>query len=100
MDLLENLLHTFFGDHFMTYIQFILTFWGFVQKIKNKKSAEFQNFINSKIRDSSLIARSFVSILLEPFMEWVTRMGMDMEWVSGGYGYFSFESFGAGWVMG
>ena len=21
-------------------------------------------------------------------MEWVTRMDMDMEWISGGYGYF------------
>ena len=36
---------------------------------------------------------------VEPFMEWVTRTGMDMEWVSGGYGYFLCEVFGAGWVM-
>ena len=25
---------------------------------------------------------------VEHFMEWVTRMDMDMEWISGGYGYF------------
>ena len=37
---------------------------------------------------------------LEPFMEWVTRTGMDMEWVSGGYGYFFVKSFGVRWVMG
>ena len=29
---------------------------------------------------------------LEPFMEWVTRMDMDMEWISGGYGYFLVKS--------
>ena len=33
-------------------------------------------------------------------MEWATRAGMDMEWVSGGYGYFWVESFGAGVVVG
>ena len=33
-------------------------------------------------------------------MEWVTRTGMDMEWVSGGYGYFFVKSFVVGWVMG
>ena len=33
-------------------------------------------------------------------MEWVTRMYMDMEWISGGYGYFSVKSFGVEWVMG
>ena len=37
---------------------------------------------------------------LEPFMEWVTRTGMNMEWVSGGYGYFFVKSFGAVWVLG
>ena len=29
-------------------------------------------------------------------MEWVTRMDMDMEWISGGYGYFFREKFGSG----
>ena len=33
-------------------------------------------------------------------MEWVTRMDMDMEWVSGAYGYFFVKSFRAEWVMG
>ena len=33
-------------------------------------------------------------------MEWIARTGMDMEWVSGGYGYFFVKRFGAGWVMG
>ena len=37
---------------------------------------------------------------LEPLMEWVTRMDMDMEWISGGYGYFFVKSFGVEWVMG
>ena len=35
-----------------------------------------------------------------PFMEWVTRMDMDMEWISGGYGYFFVKSFGVEWIMG
>ena len=29
-------------------------------------------------------------------MEWVTRMDMDMEWISGGYGYFFREKFWSG----
>ena len=29
-------------------------------------------------------------------MEWVTRMDMDMEWISGGYGCFFVKSFGVG----
>ena len=33
-------------------------------------------------------------------MEWVTRMDMDMQWISGGYGYFFVKSFGVEWVMG
>ena len=33
-------------------------------------------------------------------MEWVTRMDKDMEWISGGYGYFFVKSFGVEWVMG
>ena len=33
-------------------------------------------------------------------MEWVTRTGMDMEWVSGGYEYFFVTHFEVGWVMG
>ena len=35
-------------------------------------------------------------------MEWITRMDMDMdmEWISGGYGYFFVKSFGVEWVMG
>ena len=33
-------------------------------------------------------------------MEWVTRMDMDMEWISGGYGYFFVKRFGVEWVMG
>ena len=37
---------------------------------------------------------------LEPFMEWVTRMDMDMEWISSGYGYFFVKSFGVEWIMG
>ena len=37
---------------------------------------------------------------VELFMEWVTRTGMDMEWVSGGYEYFFVKGFGAGRVMG
>ena len=37
---------------------------------------------------------------VEPFMEWVTRMDMDMEWISGGYGYFFVKGFGVEWVMG
>ena len=41
-----------------------------------------------------------VSHWLEPFMEWVTRMDMDMEWIWGGYGYFFVKSFGVEWVMG
>ena len=32
---------------------------------------------------------------IEPFMDWVTRMGRDMEWVSGRYGCF-FEKFWGG----
>ena len=32
--------------------------------------------------------------------EWVTRMDMDMEWISGGYGYFFVKSFGVEWIMG
>ena len=37
---------------------------------------------------------------VEPFMEWVTRMDMDMEWISGGYGYFFVKIFGVEWIMG
>ena len=33
-------------------------------------------------------------------MEWVTRTGMDMEWVSDGHEYFFRENFGVEWVMG
>ena len=32
-------------------------------------------------------------------MEWVTRMDMDKEWISGGYGYFFAKSCGVEWVM-
>ena len=35
---------------------------------------------------------------LESFMEWVTRMDMDMEWISGGYEHFFVKSFGVEWI--
>ena len=41
-----------------------------------------------------------IHFALEPFMEWVTRMDMDMEWISGGYEYFFVKSFGVELVMG
>ena len=39
-------------------------------------------------------------VVRELFMEWVTRMDMDMEWISGGYGYLFVKIFGVEWVMG
>ena len=54
-------------------------------------------------REDLLIPREVVTVevvTVEPFMEWVTRMDMDMEWISGGYGYFFVKSFGVEWVMG
>ena len=41
-----------------------------------------------------------LSGVVGPFMEWVTRMDMDMEWISGGYGYYFVKSFGVEWIMG
>ena len=32
-------------------------------------------------------------------MEWITRMDMELEWISGGYEYFFVKSFGVEWIM-
>ena len=55
---------------------------------------------NTRQRDDATHMSALEGFYIEPFMEWATQTGMNMEWVSGGYGYFFVKSFGAGWVMG